>query len=148
MSLVADILNEVRSWDGFPWRTMTGDGPRSGDTPPERTYDGDFIFYHGTSRAGAKSIMQGGDLHPDNWGVVGVATIPGQARVFAIMAAQKAGETQRPLGAVLRVAINQDWLADQLATPEVGGSGHDQFLIRAYGIPANAIRDISVVEWD
>jgi hypothetical protein len=146
-----------RSWDDFPFIAEYGDQARPTDTPPERTPDGDFILYHGTSKAGAAAIMGERRIRPDDLHVVGVATLPGQASIFAVMSGVKHKEhltEERPIGAVLRVVVDKGWLKQHSVTHEVGGSGHDQFLIRNMrgtpirgwgGIPPEAIKSISEV---
>lgn len=139
----------VRSWDGFPFDRVTGQQPNGRDTPPERTVDGDFVLYHGTSMTGVREISAGRTLLPDDLGYVGVTTTPGAAQVFACM---KKGE-------VLRLVIDQGWLAGQKAMRECGGSGCNQFLIgspyarvrqeRSWtGIPAGAVKAVAVHEFE
>jgi hypothetical protein len=142
-----------RSWEGFPFRKETGEAPEEKDTPPERTKSGDFILYHGTSGKRADQILKDNHLKPDNLGVVGVATIPGQAQVFAVMSSQKDKEPPGS-GVVFRIVVDHKWLAKQSATREIGGSGHDQFLIRPpagvsakdwKGIPSEALKNVAEV---
>ncbi len=131
-------------WDGFPFDERKGEGPREGDTPPERTPEGDFVMYHSTSPVAAASIVGGREILPDDFNAVGLATTPEAARIYGIM---KAG----PNAQVLRVTVSQEWLSEQRAQHEIGGSGHDQFLIQPAhgsapdgweGLPSDAIVDI------
>ena len=152
-----------RSWAGFPLDLRTGERPREeiltkwgtvsrpGDIPPERTPEGHFILYHGTSRAGADAIRGGDRIRPDDIGSVGVTTVPGQAQTFASMKGRR-GTSE---AVVLRLVLDKDWLAQQRVTHEIGGSGHDQFLIDHphgvrrrdwHGIPPEAI--LGIEEWD
>lgn len=139
-----------RSWAGFPFDQVTGQAPNERDTPPERTEDGDFVLYHGTSIAGAAAIQRERRLMPDDLGVVGVTTVPGAAQTFAAM---KGG------GEVLRLVIDQRWLSAQSVVREIGGRGRDQFLIQSAdsyeqlgrrfdGVPSEAVKSVSVHDFD
>jgi len=126
-----------RSWAGWPWRVRTGDTPRLADVPPERTEAGDFVLYHGTSEDGARAIESGDRVRRDDLGLVGVTTTPGAAQSFAA----------RQHGPVLRLVIDKEWIAGQGISHEIGGSGHDQFLLgmgdgEFGGIPPEAIRSV------
>lgn len=149
--MTANADTPIRSWDGFPFDVVTGQVPNARDTAPERTGDGDFVLYHGTSRVGADAILAERRLAPDDLGCVGVTTLPGAAQVFASM---KRGE-------VLRLVIDKEWLSTQKAVREIGGSGRDQFLIQPAdiydvrerrrswpGVPVEAVKAVSVYDFD
>jgi hypothetical protein len=134
-----------RSWHGFPFDLRLGEGPRERDSAPERTPFNDFILYHGTSELGAERIISEARLRPDDLGVVGVTTTPGAAQSFSAI----------KRGPVLRLTICRAWLSEQLITHEIGGSGHDQFLIHPSGraqlrswegVPPAALLTCDVVE--
>ena len=108
------------AWQGFPWDARKGEGPRAADTPPERTPEGDFVFYHVTSSSGAAHTMAEHVIAPDGLGMVGVATTPQAAADYA---------ATKGAGPWLRVVVKQGMLAHFIAQHEIGGSGHDQFLI-------------------
>lgn len=141
----AQVAAMERSFDGFPFDLRTGQQPNERDTAPERTSDGDFILYHGSSPAGAERIIADRELLPDDLGVVGVTTTPGAAQTFAAM---KGGE-------VLRLVLDAGWLAQQSVMREVGGSGCNQFLVQSpdttvrmerrwAGIPSAAVKAAAV----
>jgi hypothetical protein len=109
----------TRSWEGVPFDQRTGQRPKPTDTAPQRTAEGDFIVYHGTSLSGAEQIRTEGWLRPDDFNCVGFATTPGQAQVFAAI----------KHGVVLRVTLPLAALAARRVVREVGGSGRDQFLV-------------------
>lgn len=136
-----------RSWEGFPFDERKQEGPRADDTPPERTSDGDFVMYHSTSPEAADAIRSENRLRPDDLGTVGLTTTPEAGRVYGIIHAG-------PNATTLRVTVSKDWLGQQRASHEIGGSGHDAFLIQPAhgqaragwsGIPSSAILDIQVV---
>jgi hypothetical protein len=106
------------SWQRFPWDARRGEGPLAGDTPPERTPEGDFVFYHGASSSSAAHTMAQHVIAPVQvlGRAVGVATTPEAAAMKAA-------------GPLLRVVVKPDTLAHYVARHEAGGSGHDQFLI-------------------
>jgi len=132
-----------RSWDGFPFDARTGQGPKALDVPPERTPEGDFVVYHGSSRATARKIMQERTLRPDDIGRVGITTVPGDARTYGYLHRQGGPAT------VVQMVIDKNWLGQQLIEREYGGRGANQFLIRpphgsAFGtkmtVPPEAIK--------
>lgn len=134
-----------RSWDGFPFDERKGEGPRPGDTPPKRTPDGDYVMYHGTSRAGASAIEREG-IRPDDLGAVGLTTTPEAARIYGLI-------HDGPAAQVLEVTVSREWLENQRASHEIGGSGHDAFLINPAhgtrgewsGMPRDAVKDVKRV---
>lgn len=112
-----------RSWLGFPFDPKVGEGPTPKDTAPERTPEGDFVLYHGTSLPAAKTILSERTLRPDDLGYVGVGTTADSVLTYACMKHSKAGS------AILRLVLCAAWLATQEIIHETGGSGRDQFLI-------------------
>jgi hypothetical protein len=138
-------LTGSRSWIGFPLDPRIGETPGHKDTPPERTARGDFILYHGTSSQNAKTILKEKRLRPDDMGVVGVGTTREAVGPFAAM---KGGAD----GVRLRVVISEEWLSTHEVRHEIGGIGHDQFLIERLdgeprnrgGIPPEAILEIEI----
>ena len=136
-----------QSWEGFPLDESEGQGPRPSDTPPERTANGDFILWHGTSTENAAAIALGGIL-PDDMGVVGVGTTADSVQSFAVM--KGGGDATR-----MRLVVDQDWLADQRVRHEIGGSGHNQFLIGPRrpgqpwdGVPSSALLNALTVPYE
>lgn len=127
----------------WPLRQGTGERIKDRDTPPEVTPTGDYILYHGTCGSTARIILKEQRLLRDDIGVVGVTTIPGQASVFACM---KYAKDRSPSNAptVLKAVIDKDWLLKQEITREVGGSGHDQWLIRAGEVPLKHVEVHSI----
>ena len=122
-----------------------GEGPRPSDSPPAVTPAGGIVLYHGTSPASAVEILDHHALKPDDLGCVGVGTSPAAVRVFGIM---KAGADS----VVLRLVFDPHWLANARLTHEVGGSGHDQFLLQAPhrvrnwdGVPPEALLEVAIL---
>jgi hypothetical protein len=107
-------------WDDIRWDERSGQRPRAGEIAPERTAEGDFIFYHGTSEAGAKAIMRERLIRPDDLNMVGVSTTPSQARSYAAI----------KKGPVLKVWVPKDEIQRLIARHEIGGSGVNQILFR------------------
>lgn len=105
---------EIESPKPMDWHLSTWD---ERDQSPERTPEGDYIFYHGTSPEGAESIRQEGMIRPDDMNVVGLSTTPGQAQAYAAM----------KKGPVLRIIVKADDLAQFKIQREIGGSGRNQF---------------------
>lgn len=144
--ITTDIVKTAGAnvWDGFPFDERTGQEPGDKDTSPERTDEGHFVLYHGTSPEGAESILKGRSFHPDDFGMVGFGTTPEAARIYGIM---KSG----PDAKVIRAVIDKDWIAGQRATREIGGSGYNQFLVGGphghrdwEGVPSDAVREVGV----
>lgn len=134
-------VEPMRDWDGWNWRTETGEEPGPEDVAPERTPAGDFVLYHGTSNQAAEQIVREGRLRADGLGSVGVGTQPSDVSVYAAMKSREGGGS-----AILRVELDKNWVAQNQVTHEVGGSGHGQFLFRSRGgIPPEAIKSIRVV---
>lgn len=142
-----EVMPGDSGFGGIRFRVETGDRPFAGDTPPERTPDGDYVFYHGTGPDTVASIEKTG-LHKDDIGKVGLGTRPGAVHTFAAMK-KKDGAS----GRILRVVIDKNWLQNEaLFTRE--GNHADLFLVQPVsrrikswtGIPRSAfkaIRDVS-----
>lgn len=112
------------AWAGIPFRTEMGHQPGPGDTPPERTPDGHFVLYHGTSQASAAKILASKTLLPDDIGAIGFGTTAAAVRVFAHLKAKQGGGK-----AILRMIVDKDWMAQQSVMRE--GNHPNLFLIRA-----------------
>jgi thioredoxin reductase len=144
----SDPAFERRSWAWFPFSQVTGQRPNERDTAPERTDEGDFILYHGTSPQGAEAITSERRVKPDDLGAVGVTTRPGAAQVFSAM----------KHGSVLKLVIDMKWLRRQTAIREIGGSGRDQWLLQASyananpkawsGIPPEALKSVEPYDFE
>lgn len=136
--------DQIHSFEGMPFDTVMGEKPHPIDTPPQRTAEGHFVVYHGTSKDAAKSILKERTVRHDDLGAVGFTTTQAAATNFAAMKHSGGGS------AVLRMVIDKDWMAKQNVQHEVGGSGHDQFLISLHRdkaqIPPEALHDIRVVK--
>lgn len=111
----------VRSWDGWPGDPRRGDQRKSADTPPERTPDGGYVLYHGSSAEGAAAIISELRLRPDDLGVVGFGTTPQAVSVYGVIRGRR--------GPVLRVVVERAVFESQVVTREIGGSGRDQWLV-------------------
>ena len=112
------------------------------DTYPAMSADGKcYVFYHGTTRANAKSIMAGKTIKGSpGWGS-GVATTHHDASIYGTM---KSMETKSK-SVTLEIEIYKDWLDRQEFTREIGGHGINQFLVRG-DIPPEAIRSIKIAK--
>lgn len=121
---------QASAWDGFPFDERLGMRPNSSDTPPQRTPEGDFVLWHGTSRDSAANIVKEKRIRPDDLNVVGVGTHRGAVSSFSVMKG-------KDKGVAVRAVVDKDWLVNNaIVHREVGGSGHDQFLIqRPHGTP-------------
>lgn len=127
-------------WEGWPGRQGTGDDPRDADTHPERTSNGDYVFYHGTDLNTATKIIKERRIGPDNWGKAGINTTSSNAQQYASM---KASATRSP-STVVRLVVDRQWFQQQEVTREVGGNGRDSWLISGGEIPPQAIKDIHI----
>jgi hypothetical protein len=146
--------DSIRSWAGFPFDPQVGEGPKLKDTPPERTLEGDFILYHGTSLPSARAILRLRTLLPDNLGYVGVGTTPGSVATYAAMKHSFGGS------AILRLVLDVAWVTSQEIVHETGGSGRDQFLlspnprchreagatfIHSISVPPTALKEVRII---
>jgi len=124
-------------WENFPMRYEI-DPIRPLDVPPQKTKNGDFILYHGTTDISAEEIIKTKTLKKDDIGSVGVTTTPNGARKFAGF--------KRKLGipTILKLTIDKEWMVKQKISHEVGGTGYNEFLIRTDSIPPEAIKNIEI----
>ena len=133
-SLNEDEDKEI-GWEGISWRYehLDGESPRPDDTPPGRTPSGDFIFYHRSDVKGAEAIVKEKKLRHDDLGYCGVATTQGHAMMYGTIKNMKT----KTGSALLRVVIAKKWFEDHpnKFNRETGGSGKNQFLIRAKEVP-------------
>ncbi len=115
-----NVTTGINSWAGIRWDERVSEQPREGEVAPERTRAGDFVLYHGTSKAGAESILRNRVITPDDLNFVGLATTPSQAQSYAAIKG----------GPVLRVYVSKEELQQFIAKHEIGGTGRNQLLFR------------------
>lgn len=144
-------LNKNCQWEDWPHRKGTGDDPHEKDTPPERTSEGDFIVYHGTSFKRAKLIIHQQQILHDDMKTVGVCTSHWAAGTYASMKAMQ----DQSESAVLQIVLDRRWFLQQELSREIGGSNRDQWLIqptykfqdqcmKPANIPPEAIKQIKI----
>lgn len=133
------VFASQNNWDNWPSRKGTGDDPHDTDAPPERTPNGDYVFYHGTDLNNATKILSERRIGLDNWGLAGINTTISNAQTYASI---KGSSTKSP-STVLKIIVDKNWFQQQQVTREVGGNGKDSWLIQGE-IPPSAIKSINI----
>jgi hypothetical protein len=126
----------------MPWDEWHREGPTHRDIPPERTSNGDFIFYHGTSKDHANEIIREKRIRPDDMNCVGLGTTPSAVSTYALMKSMK--KKMKGGSVILRVIVKSETLANLTVGHECGGSGCNQFLFSTLdrswiGIPVDSV---------